>query len=168
MASFLSSVFTPIYAAVLGGIAGYFLKWLTERATRDYERETKRLQFFKAFYELQSLEKVAVNPEFDRRCQQRLRDASRWMASRPTKGDILAKQLALVGSLVSCFVFLNYNMTHPLKGPELWSAQVLMLLDYLGALIFIAVVVYKLILPFATLLMGLLARRFQHLKEAEW
>lgn len=57
------------------------------RHTRQYERETKRLQLLKAFYELQVLEKPFVSYEFDDRCKGLLEDTRIFLESRKTEAQ---------------------------------------------------------------------------------
>jgi hypothetical protein len=164
------AVVSPLYIALLG----LLVKWWTERPTREYERETKRLQFFKAFYDLYSLEKPNVGPTFDARCQQLLRDTSRWMNSRRTKGIRLAKFLSVCTGVVSALYVQVYSAAQlPIPSvpqqPALFRSENQMLFLFVVPAV-AGSVVYRLVLPIFERIVGFLAtfERFQYLGDAEW
>jgi hypothetical protein len=172
MDDLLRSLLNPIYVAILGVLAALFLKWWTERPTREYERETKRRQFFKAFYDLRSMEKPEVSPEFDRRCQQLLRDTSCWMESHPTKGAGLAKGMAVWVAWFSGSLAITYLSAQlPKLSAEMRPDQ--QLLESTGLLvagICASLPVYWIMLKALTDLFSKVAgfRWFRHLTEAKW
>jgi len=176
MDNFLGVLLSPIYTAIVGVIGGYTLKWWTDRWTREYERETKRLQFFKAFYDLRSLEKPEVSPEFDRRCQQLLRDTSQWMESRPTKGSHKAKFMAICMSVAAgyfvYYMIMRFLSKVPASITQLNLATDSVVIDVTRIIVGSATgwCVYHLIAPMLKEFASVLARfrLARHLNDAQW
>lgn len=106
----LSILGVQLLSSGLAFAAGYVLQRVTQRETRHYERETKRLQFLKVFYEVNELSKPAINPEFDVRAEAIVSESRKWLSARPDTASTLAKKLsiilalALVSALLPLFV----------------------------------------------------------------
>ena len=104
LASVVTTLLTPVYGALLSFGAGYLLHWLQTRETEAYERQTKRLQFWRTFYEVKLSVPVHAESEADARAQQTILRAQRWAESLPTNAHIVARYVSAVVSLIVWFV----------------------------------------------------------------
>lgn len=103
----LSSLGGPLLSCALGFAGGYVLNRVTQREIRHYERETKRLQLLKAFYDLRTAEKASVSPEFDERALAIESEAQRWIESIPNEGALLARALSAALASIVTIMFLS-------------------------------------------------------------
>ena len=90
--------FSPFINAALG-IAGSFLVYCIkdrDPSTREFERQTKRLQFWKAFYDLQAIAPLKPDVDYQIRCKQTLESAAFWVVAVPTKAARCAKWFSLL------------------------------------------------------------------------
>src|SRR5437762_2897667 len=110
--SYMGILLGPLYGAACAFLAAFILKWWTERRTREYEQQTKRLKFVKAYYDVCASNRSTISAEFDQRSQTILRDASVWFESRRTKGYVAARSGAIVLGAVAILFVLNNALTY--------------------------------------------------------
>jgi hypothetical protein len=98
----LYQIIAPVLNALLALAASFALYWIKDRDpfTQEFERQTKRLQFWKTFYDLAAVAPIKPNPEHHRRCKQALERAAFWVEAIPTKAHRTAKWIAVV---LMCF-----------------------------------------------------------------
>jgi hypothetical protein len=90
--------FTPFICAVLSFAGSFIIYWIKDRdpTTREFERQTKRLQFWKALYDLQAIAPVKLDNDHTDRYRQVIGGAVFWIVAFPTKA---ARPLLLVKKL---------------------------------------------------------------------
>lgn len=104
-------IFSPVINALLTFAASLALYWIKDRdpSTKEFERQTKRLQFWKTFYDLEAV--VPIKPEASHhcRCNEALERAAFWVQAIPTRAHAWATVLAviLMGGF-SSFIFTNF------------------------------------------------------------
>jgi hypothetical protein len=105
-AGFINALFSPLFSALLGFLAAFAMYWIKDRdpSTRDFERQLKRLQFWKTFYELEAVAPIKLKVQ--ERCKQTMERAAFWVEALPTKAYVTAKWVAiLLMSFASSFVY---------------------------------------------------------------
>jgi hypothetical protein len=94
-------------------VGALFIQRFLQRETRHYDRETKRLQLVKAFYDLHALERPFISHEFDARCQALLDETQQFIESRPTEGRSVAMLVSWVLAFAVLFAPLNMWIVPP-------------------------------------------------------
>jgi hypothetical protein len=95
-------VLSPFLNALLGFAASFALYWIKDRdpSTKEFERQTKRLQFWKTFYDVEAIAPIKPSVELQRRCKQTMDRAAFWVEAIPTRAHTAAKRIAVV---LMCF-----------------------------------------------------------------
>jgi hypothetical protein len=96
--------FALAFFSVTGTVVVY---WIRERdpSTREFERQKKRLEFWKAFWELEALAPTKPGSEYQQRCKEAMEQAARSVQALPTKaarwsGRIIGAAIAILSLLL--------------------------------------------------------------------
>lgn len=101
-------LFSAALGPALSFVAILLIYWIKDRdpLTREFERQNKRLEFWKSFYALQERVANSADSHRDVRCQALLRTAETWIATVQTKAYALAKfASALAIFLAACLLY---------------------------------------------------------------
>ena len=137
--------FTPFISASLGFAGSFIIYWIKDRdpSTREFERQTKRLQFWKTFYDLQAVAPIKANVKHEERCKQTMESAAFWVEAIPTKAFRYSKWLSMLAvSLVVSLLYTFLLSPVPIAPPGEEAARVVFELMVFGALI---VMMYQII-----------------------
>ncbi len=98
-ATVLYQFVVPFVGPVFGAITAFVIYWIKDHdpSTREFERQTKRLQFWKAFHDLQTVAPLKPNINHQIRCKQTLESAALWVEAVPTKAFQYSKWFSLLG-----------------------------------------------------------------------
>jgi hypothetical protein len=109
----VSLFFSPIVSAILAFGVGYLLYWIKDRdpSTREFDRQTKRLQLWKTFYDLQAVVPVKPDVKFDERCKLAMERAVFWVEALPTVAHKWARRItvAAIACITLAMFFKAYS-----------------------------------------------------------
>jgi hypothetical protein len=131
VASFASvyQFFSPFISATLGFLGSLIIYWIKDRdpTTREFERQTKRLQFWKTFYDLQAVAPLKPNVNHEIRCKQALESAAFWVEAFPTKAAQYSKWLSILSVSLAMSIIYGVILSHlPLAQPGEESGRALL------------------------------------------